>query len=140
MTDLYDDIEKWLRKASDDEIDRLLTRAHGLISHDRGDDWTHSEPVVAVEWQYMCLMGAERDLRRNSLAAMEADMNGGHRVVIAFGDGQDTFAAYCDPRPGDEPPVLCWHGPDRLTVDDAVNDGRFHLPGVEPEVVVGGQK
>ena len=126
--------KKWLKKASDDELGRLLSRAYVLMDHDRDADWDLGNPVVAVEWSYMCLIDHERMLRLNSLAAMEAEMNGGHRVVVALGDEPDTYAAYCDPHPGDEPPVICWYGPDRTTVDAALDDGRLHVPGVEPEV------
>ena len=134
MSDRYDELDKWLKKASDDELGRLLSRALVLMAHDRDADWDLGNPVVAVEWSYMGLIDHERMLRSNSLAAMEAEMNGGHRVVVALGDEPDTYAAYCDPHPGDEPAVLCWYGPDRMTVDAAVDDGRLHVPGVEPEV------
>ena len=70
----------------------------------------------------MCLIDGEREFREDSLAAIEAEMNGGNQVVIALVTTRTRSQRTCDPRPGDEPPVFCWHGPDRTTVDDAVDD------------------
>lgn len=78
----------------------------------------------------------ERIRRRIALHRMEADLQGGHLVEVLEGRELNTYSAVCDPLLSDEATISCWAGPDRATVEEAIEDGRAHHPGVEPRVLV----
>ncbi len=133
-----------LRALEDDQLEvlvqRVKARSQELIQetvtdlHD-GEQLKASlaDPVNQVEFAFEALVGNEPYRRHHVLDSLEAEMAGGHLVSISYGDELDTFAACCDPRPDTD--GFCWEGPDRATIDDAVEDGRQHHPGHEIEVV-----
>ena len=137
---------EWLRKASDADLDTLWAGAHQPLAaaiegarvltlkseRETVVRGLFDDPVFMVRGAFRDLIGGEQTRREYVLASMSADLAGGHRVLVGCGDAPDTFAAYCDPRP---PGSFCWEGPDRDTHAEAVEDGRKHHPGHEPEVI-----
>lgn len=50
-----------------------------------------------------------------------------HVTFVASGDLPGSFRAYCDPHLAEDDP-LCWVGPERDTLVDAVADAFVHHP------------
>jgi hypothetical protein len=127
-----------LRALTDDQLEELRRRfshIEGLSSAtDEGPfmaAWEH--PVTKAHYALHDLLFEEGGHRSATLVAVEADLNGGHLVEVVAGDDTSKYRADCDPRPFDGEPV-CWTGPDRETIAEALEDGRRHHPGSEPRL------
>ena len=86
--------------------------------------------------------------RRWEETAAEAILNGGHlTLVVESAEVAGRFEAWCDPYPwetewetrwGDRPGLgqvgLCFQGPPRSTVAEALEDAGRHAPGVAPKM------
>lgn len=80
------------------------------------------------------LIDAEKNHRRAVIYNAETEMMGGHRVTVGWCiDARYTWQAICDPVWDDET-RRCWVGPPRDTKEAAIEDGRAHHQGYEPEV------
>lgn len=139
-SDELEHFEKLARRVaslSDDELGRLHRRWRDRILSIIEDwKWTESgsggawdDPVELVEIAMSDILTIESNHRRGVIWEAEADMQGGHYVVVGYGDRDPKkFHAWCFPY-GD----ICWEGPDRETVAEATEDGRRHNPGYEPK-------
>lgn len=94
--------------------------------------------VIAMARTINCmsdLFVAEKNHRRAVIYNAETELMDGHRVRVEWGvDVRDTWQAICDPVWDDEA-HRCWTGPPRDTKEAAIEDGRAHHPGYEPEVL-----
>jgi hypothetical protein len=123
---------------TDDELAEIRLRWHERIrdlmrdaefrTGDAGALW--DEPIGMVEIHMADVLIGESNHRRMALLYAEADMRGGHDVRIGWGDNPKKFNAWC--LPYDE---MCWEGADRDTLAEAVEDGRRHNPGFEPQLL-----
>jgi hypothetical protein len=128
-----------LRALTDDQLKELQARfAHIEELANAGTPAAFSEawenPVARAHFALYDLILEEMENRHDTLRAVEADFAGGHLVEVGYGDEPGTFCAYCVPDYRDE--EGCWYGPDRATVEEALEDGRQHHPGHEPRVHV----
>jgi hypothetical protein len=90
-------------------------------------------PAALAGLRFNLLVYNEQVRRRVILADIQADLQGGHSVIVWLGNEPDRYAAYCDPRSADEG-EYCWIGPDRDSIEEALVDGQRHHPDYEPEV------
>lgn len=105
-----------------------LIRDGEFRTGDQAAAW--QEPVGRVEIAMADVLNMESNHRRGVIWQAEADLRGGHYVHVGYGDEDPhKYQAYCFPY--DE---MCWDGPDRVSVEEAVSDGRKHNPGFEPEL------
>jgi hypothetical protein len=91
-------------------------------------DLRGTERVHTVWASMRDLCKEERFHRRASIWYAESDMMGGHHVYVES-EENGKFAAYCSPYE-----VSCWFGPERDTVTEALEYGRHHHPGHEPNL------
>lgn len=132
-------VAKPLRQMTDSDLDGAQSIIGNLreILEGRGEEST-AELVGALAF----FINAERDDRKRLLWNAQADLAGGHKVVVstAFAD-DDAYQAWCEPEwVGDSGNRMCWEGPQRATLEEAVEDGRAHHPGHEPELWAVGEE
>lgn len=148
MSDQLEDtdrIAERLRALTDEDLDRFHTEVAAAATAEakrraadgeglKVEEWS-SDPVSQVWTELVCMASNEKVRRRVALHRMEADLQGGHLVEVLEGRELDTYSAVCDPLMEEET-ISCWAGPDRATVDEAIEDARAHHPGHEPRVLV----
>lgn len=101
----------------------------GIAPEQPGED---EAPILEAIGRLRDIVVDENNHRLAVIHNMQADLNGGHYPVVSI-DGTEVgkWQAYCAPVfDGPE----CWEGPNRDTVEEAVEDARRHCPNVEPEV------
>lgn len=130
-------IAERLTALSDEELEELSDRWHERVMQPIRDarlmgideaDALH-DPIHRVEVQMGDLVIEEANHRLDVIYYATSDLNGGHRVFVGLGDNPKKYNAYCLPYED-----ACWEGPDRETIAEAVEDGRGHHPGHEPEL------
>ena len=123
-----------LRQATDQQLAKIFQRSKRML--DDEFPWFDYENLVErVALNFSLLVYNEQVRRRIVLTALQADLQGGHSVVVWIGNEPDKYAAYCDPRPDDDN-EYCWIGSDRDSIEEALVDGRRHNPGYEPKIEV----
>ena len=125
-----------LARATDEDLELFYEQCHraamgmleGLAWQERKsvDDFP---PLFMAAMGMRDLVGDEKYRRHDVIRHAEAELNDGHLVYVDFGDAPDVYRAYC--LPGDD---FCWEGSDQKTVEQALEDGRRHYSGSEPQV------
>jgi hypothetical protein len=129
-----------LRALTDDQLEEL-TRQRTMWLVDRmesvkafgGEEAVRAiwhDPVDRVQIAFSDQVVEEINHRRGAIWHAESDMMGGHCVFVGAGNvDPHKFYAYCFPYDD-----VCWDGPDRDTIGEALEDGRGHHPGYEPQL------
>ena len=125
-----------LARATDEDLELFYEqRRRAAMGMLEGLDWKEWKsvddfpPLFMVAMGMRDLVGHEKHRRQQAIQYAEAEMNDGHLVYVGHGAAPDTYSAYC--LPYDE---YCWEGSDQKTVEQALEDGRRHYSGSEPQV------
>lgn len=120
LAELSDDALARMRMEWGDRVGRLCAEKGELDSE------------LAAQMALSDVLVTELNYRLEVIYAAESELMGGHRVSIdQDGVTMGPWRAYCSPTLVGE---TCWKGPERAHIEDAIEDGRRHHPGYEPEV------
>jgi hypothetical protein len=128
---MFGQVAAALRNLDDSALDEVEWGITRLLKDSLADGHDWNDPIPQAYAQMAGLAFDEHNHRLATLWEAEADLRGGHFVVVGV-DGTELGKWQADCYPvfdGDE----CWSGPNRETEEEAIRDGRAHNPPFEPE-------
>lgn len=123
------------RNLDDEALVQVTGALRRLVidSLEDGHEW--EDPTPQAFAAVSDIAADEENYRLGVVWNAEAEMRGGHFVNVSDDwSERGTFQALCFPEWDDGGGGrTCWEGPVRATYEEALEDGKRHNPGFEPE-------